>query len=88
MINVVFTDEFVKCYEKLPIVVQKKAERQGGVFRNDPFYPSLHTEKLEPKSEGLWSFRIDYQYRIVFRFLNGETALFLTVGPHQRIYKF
>ena len=49
--------------------------------------PSLHTEKLVPRNKELWSFRIDKKYRIIFRFKNGSTAIFLLVGPHDWIYK-
>ncbi len=85
--DVVVTDEFRKRYLKLPTAVQKKAEKQEALFRTNPFYPSLHTEKLEPKSKEIWSIRVDRSYRIALRFIDGNTALFLTIGPHDWIYK-
>jgi mRNA-degrading endonuclease RelE of RelBE toxin-antitoxin system len=81
------TAEFKKRYGKLPPLIQKKAEKQERLFRENPFHPSLHAEKLEPKDRQVWSFRIDKSYRILFRFLDGQTAVFLTVGPHNWIYK-
>ena len=44
------TDEFVRRYKLLPVSIQKKAEKQEKLFRQNPFHPSLHTEKLEPKA--------------------------------------
>lgn len=85
--NIIATAEFSKRYQKLPSAIQKKAEKQEKIFRNNPFHPSLHTEKLEPKHKEMWSFRIDKSYRIIFRFIDGETTLLLTVGPHDWIYK-
>lgn len=87
MIKVFVTKEFEKRFQKLPNVIQKKAEKQEKLFRQNPFYPSLHTEKLEPKGKEVWSFRIDKKYRIFFRFINSNTVYFLTVGPHDWIYK-
>lgn len=87
MIEVFITDEFNKHYQKLPKELQKKAEKQESLFRQNPFHPSLHTEKLEPKGKQVWSFRIDKKYRIFFRFTNGNKAIFLTVGSHDWIYK-
>lgn len=87
MIEILVTKEFVKCYEMLPSAIQKKAEKQERIFRQNPFHPSLHTEKLHPKGKEVWSFRIDQSYRILFRFINGQKVLFLTVGPHHWIYK-
>ncbi|OHA88611.1 MAG: hypothetical protein A3C70_01015 [Candidatus Zambryskibacteria bacterium RIFCSPHIGHO2_02_FULL_43_14] len=85
--RIVTAVEFDKRYNKLPVSIQKKAEKQEKIFRSNPFHPSLHTEKLEPKNKELWSVRIDKSYRIIFRFMEGNTVLFLTVGPHDWIYK-
>jgi mRNA-degrading endonuclease RelE of RelBE toxin-antitoxin system len=85
--RIVTAAEFDKRYQKLPLIIQKKAEKQEKIFRSNPFHPSLHTEKLEPKNKELWSIRIDKSYRIIFRFIDGNTVLFLTTGPHDWIYK-
>lgn len=87
MIKVIFAEEFKERYLDLPLSIQKKAEKQEKLFRQNPFYPSLNTEKLEPKGRQAWSFRIDKDYRIVFRFLDNNTALFLTCGHHNWIYR-
>ncbi len=85
--EVFLTDEFLKRYRQLPSSIRKKAEKQEKLFRQNPFYPSLHTEKLEPKGKQVWSFRIDRSYRVLFRFVDGGDVIFLTVGPHDWIYK-
>ena len=85
--RVITVAEFDKRYKKLPVFIQKKAEKQEKIFRKNPFHPSLHTEKLEPRNKELWSIRVDKSYRIIFRFVEGNTVLFLTVGPHDWIYK-
>ena len=87
MIEVVATAEFRKHYEKLPLSIQKKAEKQERMFRNNPLHPSLNTEKLQPKKKQIWSFRVDRKYRVFFRFISENKVLFLTVGPHDWIYK-
>jgi mRNA-degrading endonuclease RelE of RelBE toxin-antitoxin system len=87
MIEIFVTEEFQKRYRELPKIIQRKAEKQEKIFRQNPFHPSLHTEKLEPKGKEVWSFRIDKRYRIIFRFINGNKVRFLTVGPHDWIYK-
>ncbi|OIO45678.1 hypothetical protein COU05_01500 [bacterium (Candidatus Gribaldobacteria) CG10_big_fil_rev_8_21_14_0_10_37_21] len=88
MIEVLVTSEFEKRYVQLPLFVQKKAEKQEQIFRENPFHSSLHTEKLEPKGKQLWSIRIDLDYRIISRFLNAKQALFLTCGHHNQIYRY
>jgi len=85
--RIILTAEFVSRYDDLPEKIQIKAEKQEKNFRENPFHPSLHTEKLEPRQKEVWSIRVDRKYRIVFRFVDGDTALFLTVGPHDWIYR-
>ena len=85
--RIILTAEFVSRYDNLPEKIQIKAEKQGKYFRENPFHPSLHTEKLEPHRKEVWSIRVDRKYRIAFRFIDGDTALFLTVGPHDWVYK-
>ncbi len=87
MIEVLVTKEFQKRYRDLPKTIQEKAEKQEKLFRQNPFYRSLRTEKLEPKGKEVWSFRIDRKYRIFFRFINRDKVRFLTVGPHDWVYK-
>lgn len=48
MIEIFVTEEFEMQYKKLTSAIQKKAEKQEKLFKENPFYPSLHTEKLEP----------------------------------------
>lgn len=85
--RILFTEEFKRRYNQLPSALQKKADKQQRLFRNNPFHPSLNTEKLAPKEKALWSFRVDRKYRVAFRFIDGDTILALTVGPHDWLYK-
>lgn len=39
-------------------------------FRDNPFDPVLRTHKLSGELEGLWSFSIEYNCRVIFKFLN------------------
>jgi len=82
------TDEFTRRYSELPLSIQKKAELREEIFRQNPFHPSLHTEKLNPRKKEIWSFRIDYSYRILFRFAENNAIYFLSVGPHSWIYRY
>lgn len=58
-----------------------KFEKQKLLFGANPFHSSLHTEKLEPKSVGLYSFRVDKRYRIIFR-IRDNVAEIIYVTKH------
>lgn len=81
-----FTPNFAKNYKKLPVIIRRKAVKREIFFRRDPFAPSLKTHKLSGNLEEYWSFSIDYQYRIVFRFTTAGDILFVDVGTHS-VYK-
>jgi len=81
------TEDFKKDYSNLPKEIQKKAKKQEEIFKNNPFYPSLHTEKLHPKSQAVWSFRVNKSYRIIFRILGKDKVVFIAVGPHDWVYR-
>ena len=88
MTDIVYADEFKDRYKELPLTTQKKAERREPIFRKSPFHPSLRTEKLKPKEKEYWSFRIDKDYRVLFRFTGDSTVIFLTCGHHNWIYRY
>lgn len=88
MLEIFITDEFRDRYRELPSVIQKKFSKQLRLFKNDPYHPSLHTEKLQPKDRQYWSFRIDRSYRAIFKFTGQQQVILLTVGPHGWIYRF
>lgn len=61
--------------------LEKKFQKQVFLFTQNPRHPSLHTEKLEPKEVGLYSFRVDKQFRSIFRIRNGEVEI-LKISKH------
>ena len=83
----VVTKEFEKLFGGLPLAIQKKVVKQQTLFSQNPFHPSLNTEKLIPKEKAVWSFRVDRKYRVAFRFLDGKNVLLLAIGPHDWVYK-
>ena len=44
----------------------KKWEKKRHLFEKDIRHPSLHTELLEPRWRGIYSFRLDKKYRVLF----------------------
>lgn len=86
--EIVYADEFVKQFKRLPKAIQKRALKQELIFKANPLHPSLNTEKLSPKLKQLWSIRVDRKYRIIFRNHPGTSVYFLAIGEHDWIYKY
>ena len=56
MLELSTTATFDKLFKKLPKPIQRKAATKTDLFRENPFHPSLHSEKLHPKHHEVWSF--------------------------------
>ena len=88
MIRIVTTKTFDRLFKKLDPKIQKKAAEKTELFKENPFAPILRTEKLHPKGHDVWSFRVDLDYRIVFKFTEKNIAEFRFIGHHNKIYDY
>ena len=80
-----YTSDFRNAYRRLPGHIQDATDRKDALFRNEPFQPTLRTHKLHGPLQGLWSFSVTRDYRILFEFVKDE-AIFYDVGTHS-IYR-
>ena len=80
------TPQFEKDFSYLTALMRKKAEKKIKFFEEDCFFPILHTHKLKGALTKFWSFNIDDDYRIIFRFLPNQEVIYYRIGPH-KIYQ-
>lgn len=80
------TTHFVRAYKNLPEKIKDYAKHKEKIFKTNPFDPRLKTHKLKGKLKNYWSYSIDYDYRIMFRFIDEGTVLYYDIGTHA-IYK-
>ena len=80
--KIIYLPIFIRQYKKLSKVLQEEIKERISLFQSDPFHPFLKTHKLKGQLRGRWSFSINYQYRIVFKYLSKEDVAFLAVGNH------
>lgn len=88
MYTLIATKHFVDAYQRLPESLRKKLDKQEATFCVNPFHPSLHTEKLQPKAKAYWSFRVDKSYRVLFRIGENNEIFLMTVGTHDWVYRY
>lgn len=62
----------------------KKWEKAKTLFEQNPDYPSLHTELLEPRHRLIYSFRIDKKYRALFICISDQTVEVIAVTNHYK----
>jgi len=64
--------------------LEKKYQKAKKLFEQDPFYPSLNTELLEPKDRLIYSFRLDRKYRAIFIYLEEDVIEIITLTNHYK----
>lgn len=62
--------------------LNKKFNKQVNFFIDNPSHPSLQTERLEPKSLKIYSFRIDRKYRAIFILTSPDEIEIVDINDH------
>ena len=81
-----FTPHFLKSFSRLPLSIQELAKKKDVWFRRNTYDPRLRTHKLKGELSGAWAYSVNREYRILFRFINGNEAIYYDIGTHE-IYK-
>lgn len=55
-------------------------------FSADPYAPELKNHELSGTLKGLRAISVGYDCRIVFSFLDENTALLVAIGTHDEVY--
>jgi addiction module RelE/StbE family toxin len=94
MKNLIWSDNFTRKLKKLlrqnpqlRFLIEKKLEE----IAENPFTPNLKTHKLKGELSDKWSCSIDYNNRVVFKFIDNPNSeekdiLLLTIGSHDQVY--
>ena len=69
---------FWLAFARLPRDVQDAARQKHRLWLENPFHPSLHFKELAP---GLWSARINKQYRALGR-RRADLVVWFWIGTH------
>ena len=65
---------------------EKAFEERFKLFIENPFDPALRAHKLTGKLEGLWSFAISHDCRVIFEFVSSTEILLIDIGSHKEVY--
>ncbi len=80
--TIYYTTKFAREYQKLPLAIQREAEKREAIFRKNPFDQRLRTHKLKGQLSNFWSFSVTHSYRIIFQFDADENVWFHAIGDH------
>lgn len=90
MMKIILHPNFKKSYQKrilLNTKLDKQAEKRINLFVKNLKHPSLKDHPLKGSKRNDRAFSITGDIRIVYRYLNSNTILFLDIGTHNQVYK-
>ena len=64
--------------------LEQKWEKALRLFEQNIRYPSLNTELLEPHWRGIYSFRLDRKYRVLFFMSKNEAEVFQITNHYKK----
>jgi mRNA interferase YafQ len=56
------------------------------LFSQQPTNPILKFHKLQGEYEGLYSFSVEYDVRVIVDLVNSNEAILLMIGTHDEVY--
>ncbi|MEK7183172.1 MAG: plasmid stabilization protein [Patescibacteria group bacterium] len=80
--TIVYHEQFVKAFRKLPPDKQKQAIKSEKLFRLNPLHPSLRLHRISPEAHDIWSISATSSLRILFKRMPDATIFFLKIGSH------
>jgi plasmid maintenance system killer protein len=86
MIEIIYSKKISKIiYEilKTDYVLFKEVTDKVTEFKNFENHQKLKVNKLHGKMKYIYSFSVNYKYRILFKYLDKNTIVLLTIGDHQ-----
>ena len=89
MLELVWDKPFLKILKKWkkkhPDLTEKLTMKLT-LLAKDSFHPSLKTHRLSGNLAGYWAFSINYEYRLVFKFISDNKVLLIDIGTHDEVY--
>lgn len=85
MLTIYYSSAFKKSTKKY-LSYRQQIKKRIEIFISNPFDPRLKTHKLSGELSKYYSFSVTYNIRILFEFIDKNTAGFIDIGTHE-IYK-
>ena len=89
MIKLIWNKNFeksLKRYVKKHPEKESKIKEKLKLFTEEPFSPELKNHKLSGKLKDLRAIVVEYDCRIVLKFIDEGTALLINIGSHEEVY--
>ena len=86
MIGIEYTSSFIKAYDELDTNLKIEIKEKIELLKNRKNHQVLRVHKLHGRLKNRYSFYVNYKIRIVFEFIDKQTARLHAISDHD-IYK-
>lgn len=84
--TIIHTRMFVDDLRRLPDAIYKKANRVIDRMLVNPWAKELHPEKIKQAEDGVYSCRVDDNYRIIWKHIKPNDIVFWMIDAHDDAY--
>ena len=84
--QVLFSRQFSKKYDKLPKPLKKSFDERLTFFLSNPTHPLLNKHTLAAEWAGCLSINVTGSYRAIYRHEGQRAVRFLAIGTHPELY--
>ena len=82
------SSRFKRSFKRMPSDVKQDFAKKIRIFKKFPFDPSLHTHKLSGGLADYYAFYLKDGFRVLFDFIERDTALLVNIGNHNDYKKW
>ena len=82
-----YSRQFVKQYEKSPIKIRASFKERIKNFAENQQNPQLNNHALSGKLKGYWSINVTGDWRAIYSWEDEETVIFEMLGTHNQLYR-
>lgn len=84
--KIILNKNFLKKYDKLRASEKKRFKERRDIFLKDPYDPILNNHALHGKYVGYRSISVSGDVRVIYKFLDKNTVIFVEMGTHSNLY--
>lgn len=77
---------FEKQYQKLRPNEKKRFKARRDLFLQNPYHPLLNNHSLQGKYKGYRSVNIGGDLRVIYELIDENTAYFVAIDTHSKLY--
>lgn len=78
--------KFERQYKKMPLKIKKQFATRLKLYLTNKHHPLLHVHSLQGEFNGMWSFNVTADIRVIFDQSCEDVLILVAIGSHSELY--